>query len=254
MSTAPPPGFSSLRQGRHLTLALLAGSLAVARLSASSPVEASAPKLVEWFRRWLGNPLLAAGGTRSPGAPAPPKIYLLHPWLLPKASPPQADLAILRRVLVATRPLRRIRLINDEGLRLGKATPPLSANHAGTRMAWPTHWPSLEPDRSHQLTLEGATPGAEASILLQAASEQDVTKAGAPLERLGGDSARWETTIQDPAGERHSSRPFKPGAGRPSPLLPAAPPSPALRQLRQALRRGACSSPSQAAHTPGFQQ
>jgi hypothetical protein len=114
-----------------------------------------------------------------------------------KASPPQADLAILRRVLVATRPLRRIRLINDEGLRLGKATPPLSAHHAGTRMAWPTHWPSLEPDRSHQLTLKGRNACAEASILLQAASEQDVTKAHAPLERLGGDSARWETTIQD---------------------------------------------------------
>jgi hypothetical protein len=258
MSSANPSRFSSLRQGRRPALAvLLAGSLAIVCFGVSSPVEASRNKLVEWVRRWLGNPPLAAGGTRGAGAPPPPQICLLHPWLLPKAFPPQADLAVPRPVLVATTPLRRILLINEEdGRLLGEASVPLSASRAGTWMAWPTHWPSLEPGREVELKLEAATSSSteSVSILLQTASEQDVAKARALQERLGRDSARWETTIQDLLTSGTPPSPSSRALAAHLLFSAQAPPSPALKQLRQALRRGACSLPSQAARAPGPQR
>jgi hypothetical protein len=223
--------------------ALLAGSLALGGLSVSSPGEARAPKLKEWVSRWLGNPPLAAGGTR--GDPTTPPICLLHPWLLPNASPSQADLAVPRPVLVTSTPLRSIQLIHGNGRPVGVVTRPLSMNRAGTSWSWPSSWPSLEPGRTYQLKFEAATTGSTASILLRTASAEDFAQGRELQERLGAHPERWLETIQ--ALLTTSGSPSNSSRALASQLLftPEAPPSPALEELRQALRRGNCSPPRQ---------
>ena len=136
-----------------------------------------------------------------------------------------------------------------DGRLLGKTSPPLSTNRAATRMVCPTHWPSLEPGRSCQLNFEAATTGSTASILLQVTSAKDIEKARALLERLGSNPERWLETIQALLTTSTSPTDSSRALGAHLLIAPQAPGSPVLEQRRQALGRGNCSSPSQAARS-----
>jgi len=255
MSTAKQLGSSPWRRGRPPALAaLLAGSLTVAYATAPTPGEAGT-WLKEWIDRWLGNPPIATGGTK--GGSSSPSICLLHPWLLPDNSPPRANLTVPRPLLAATRPLSKIELTDDNGHSLGEASPPRSTNSAGTLMAWPRHWPSLEPGRRYELILKAASTDASATVVLQAASAEAFLQTRRLQERLGNDPERWEQKIQ--ALLTTSAPPSDQSRALAAQLLfspqllisPQIPPSPALEQLRQALRRANCSTPPQASHLPG---
>ncbi len=225
------------RWRRTLLAALLCGGLA-----AATPGEAS-PRLVEWIKRWLGNPPIATGGTR--GSPPPLSICLLHPWLLPQV-PPRTDLAVPRPVLATTTLLSRITLSDGSGRFFIEAAPPLSAKADGTQMAWPTHWPSLEPGRRYELSLVAASTGDRVTIELQTSSAEAFEQVRRLQQRLGSDPSAWEEQIR--ALLTSGTPPSQSSRALAAQLLfsQQAPTSPALEQLRQTLRRGRCSSPSAA--------
>lgn len=236
---------------RTLLAALLCGGLA----AAPTPGETS-PRLVEWIKRWLGNPPIASGGTR--GSPPPLSICLLHPWLLPQAPLraklavppplPQADLAVPRPVLATTTLLSRITLSDDSGRFFIEAAPPLSAKPDGTQMAWPTHWPSLEPGRRYKLSLVTASTGDGVTIELQTSSAEAFEQVRRLQQRLGSNPSAWEEQIR--ALLTSGNPPSHPSRALAAQLLfsQQAPTSPALEQLRQTLRRGRCNTPSGASN------
>lgn len=209
----------------------------------------TSPMLVEWINRLLGNPPIATATVR--GGPPPISICLLHPWLLPDNSPLRANLTVPRPVLATTRPLSKIEMTDDNGHSLGEASPPRSTNSAGTLMAWPRHWPSLEPGRRYELILKAASTDATATVVLQAAGAEAFLQTRRLQERLGNDPERWEQEIQ--ALLTTSAPPSDRNRALAAQLLfsPQTPPSPALEKLRQALRRTNCSTPPQASHLPG---
>jgi hypothetical protein len=234
------------RWRRTLLAALLCGGLA----AAPTPGKTS-PRLVEWIKRWLGNPPIATGGTR--GSPPPLSICLLHPWLLPQAPPrdelavplplPRADLAVPRPVLATSTPLSKITLSDGSGRYFNEAAPPLSTKADGTQMAWPPHWPSLEPGRRYELRLEAST-GDGVTIELQTASPETFEQVRRLQQRLGSDPSAWEQQILALlTSEGTPSNAVKALAAQ---LLfsQQVPTSPSLEQLRETLRRGRCSTPS----------
>ena len=239
------------RWRRTVLAAVLCGGLA----AAPTPGETS-PRLVEWINRWLGNPPIATGGTR--GSPPPLSICLLHPWLLPQAPPradlavplplPRADLAVHRPVLATTTMLSKITLSDGSGRFFNEAVPPLSAKADGTQMAWPPHWPSLEPGRRYELSLVAASTGDGVTIELQTSSAETFEQVRRLQQRLGSDPSAWEEQIR--ALLTSSNPPSQPSRVLAAQLLfsQQAPTSPALEQLRQTLRRGRCSTPSAASH------
>lgn len=246
-----PPVPIWLRRRRILLAALLCGGLA----AAPTPGETS-PRLVEWIKRWLGNPPIATGGTR--GSPPPISICLLHPWLSPQAPPrdelavplplPRADLAVPRPVLATTTLLSRIKLREGSGRFFNDVAPPLSAKASGTQMAWPPHWPSLEPGRRYELSLVAASTGDGVTIEIQAASAEAFEQARRLQQRLGSDPSAWEEQIR--VLLTSGNPPSHPSRALAAQLLfsQQAPWSPALEQLRQTLRRGRCSTPSAASN------
>lgn len=137
---------------------------------------------------------------------------------------------------------------------LGETSPPLSTNSAGTRMNWPHSWPSLEHGRNDGLALEAASIHSKAALLLQTASGEDFAKARELQQCLGTHPERWLETME--ALLTISASPSDPSRVLDAHLLfsPQAPASPAQEQLRQGLRRGNCSCPSQAGRTPGTQR
>ena len=235
------------RWRRTLLAALLCGGLA----AAPTPGE-TGPRLVEWIKRWLGNPPIATGGTR--GSPPPLSICLLHPWLLPQAPPrdelavplplPRADLAVPRPVLATSTPLSKITLSDGSGRYFNAAAPPLSTKADGTQMAWPPHWPSLEPGRRYELSLVAASPRDGVTIELQTSSAETFEQFRRLQQRLGSDPSAWEEQIR--ALLTSGNPPSHPSRALAAQLLfsQQAPTSPALEQLRQTLRRGRCSTPS----------
>ena len=230
---------------------LLCAGLAAA-LTTASPGEASAAKLWEWIQRWLGNPPIATGGTR--GNPPPPAICLLHPWLLPQPAPPRddlalpppfprADLAVPRPVLATTTPLSKIMLREGNG-RFIEAAPPLSGKTSGTRMAWPSQWPSLAPGRLYQLKLVATSTGDGQTIELQTATAEAFEQVSRLQEQLGSDPSAWDMQIQ--ALLASGGTPSNANRALAAQLLfsQQAPPSPRLVQLRKALQRSNCAPPS----------
>lgn len=241
MNRSHPHPRATWRPGRCSALtALLAGSIAIACATTPTPGEASSKKLVEWIHRWLGNPPIATGGTRGSSSP-PGTICLLHPWLLPAASPSQADLAVARPVLASATPLKKIKLWGDDHTLLGETSPLLPAKSTSTLMAWPQHWPSLEPGRRYELSLQPASSDNSATIVLQTASAEAFQQAQRLQERLGSDPAAWEQQIQ--ALLTSAVTPSHANRAMAAQLLyaPEAPPSPRLTQLRQALQQSNCS-------------
>ena len=246
-----PPVPIWLRRRRILLAALLCGGLA----AAPTPGETS-PRLVEWIKRWLGNPPIATGGTR--GSPPPISICLLHPWLSPQAPPrdelavplplPRADLAVPRPVLATTTLLSRITLREGSGRFFSEAAPPLSAKAIGTQMAWPPHWPSLEPGRRYELSLVAASTGDGVTIELQTSSAEAFEQVRRLQQRLGSDPSAWEQQIR--ALLTSGGTPSNADKALVAQLLfsQQALTSPALEQLRQTLRRGRCSTPSGASN------
>ena len=251
MSSSMWPRVPVCRRWRRTVLAaLLCGGLA-----ATTPGETS-PRLVEWIKRWLGNPPIATGGTR--GSPPPLSICLLHPWLLPQVPPrtdlavptplPRADLAVPRPVLATTTLLSRITLSDGSGRFFIEAAPPLSAKADGTQMAWPTHWPSLEPGRRYKLSVITASTGDGVTIELQTSSAEAFEQVRRLQQRLGSDPSAWEEQIR--ALLTSGNPPSHPSRALAAQLLfsQQAPTSPALEQLRQTLRRSSCSTPSGASN------
>jgi hypothetical protein len=243
-----PPVPVCRRWRRTLLAALFCGGLA----AAPTPGEAN-PRLVEWIRRWLGNPPIASPIVR--GSPPPISICLLHPWLSPQAPPrdelavplplPRADLAVPRPVLATTTLLSRITLRDGSGRFFKGAAPPLSAKASGTQMAWPPHWPSLEPGRRYELSLVAASSGDDGvTIEIQAASAEAFEQVRRLQQRLGSDPSAWEQQIR--VLLTSGNPPSHPSRALAAQLLfsQQALSSPELEQLRQTLQRGRCSTPS----------
>lgn len=252
MSSSKRPPVPVCRCWRRTVLAaLLCGGLA----AAPTPGETS-PRLVEWINRWLGNPPIATAAVR--GEPLPLSICLLHPWLLPQVLPrtdlavptplPRADLAVPRPVLATATLLSKITLSDGSGRFYNEAAPPLSAKADGTQVAWPRHWPSLEPGRRYQLSLIAASTGDGVTIELQTSSAEAFEQVSRLQQRLGSDPSAWEEQIR--ALLTSGNPPSQPSRVLAAQLLfsQQAPTSPALEQLRQTLRRSSCSTPSGASN------
>lgn len=121
-------------------------------------------------------------------------------------------------------------------------------------MAWPNHWPSLEPGRSYRLTLTPATGNSNLTIVLQAGTAEAFEKVRNLQEQLGSDPSAWERKIQ--AMLTSAGTPSSTERALAAQLLFSleAPPSPRLARLRLALQRNNCSpSPSPARPQGGDQ-
>jgi hypothetical protein len=147
-------------------------------------------------------------------------------------------------VLATSTLLSKITLSDGSGRYFNEAAPPLSTKADGTQMAWPRHWPSLEPGRRYELSLVAASTGDGVTIELQTSSAEAFEQVRRLQQRLGSDPSAWEQQIR--ALLTSSNPPSHPSRALAAQLLfsQQAPTHPALEQLRQTLRRGRCTTPS----------
>lgn len=242
--SAPEPVLRPLRrrarqaEGSALALRLMAAlglMVAVGDLAA----HAGGRQLVDWVRRWLGNPPIAAGGVR--GEP-PRTVCLLHPWLPPDATPPLALVLLPRPALSTATPISRISLEDSSGRFLGTEDPAPAAT-PGSLMPWPTTWPSLQPGRRYRLLLKPAQTAQTAALILQTGSEEDFRQTLDQLRQLGRDPRDWERAIA--AHLEAAAAPSDTSRAWAASLLfaPAAPSSASLRRMRQSLQDAHCAGP-----------
>jgi hypothetical protein len=202
--------------------------------------EANAPQLRDWILAWLGNPPIAAGGSRGDREPKP--VCLLHPWILPNSYPAVATLAMPRPVVVTAAPLARMALKNAKGDVLEQQY--FSRQHAaqGMFIPWPQSWPSLQAGRMYQLVLQAPGSSEEATLVLQTGSALEFQQWRDLVVALDLRPEAWIGEIR-----RLLAAPEPPSEARrvqAASLLFAAeaPPSRELQGLRDALRRAHCAA------------
>jgi hypothetical protein len=203
------------------------------------PAHAGGRQLVDWVRRWLGNPPIAAGGVR--GEP-PRTVCLLHPWLPSDATPPLALVLLPRPALSTATPISRISLEDSSGRFLGTEDPAPVAT-PGSLILWPSTWPSLEPGRRYRLLLKPAQTAQTAALVLQTGSEDAFLQTRDQLGRLGRNPRDWERAIA--AHLDTTAVPSDTSRARAASLLfaPAAPSSASLQRMRQSLQHAHCAGP-----------
>lgn len=202
--------------------------------------EANSRRLRDWILRWLGNPPIAAGGSRTGSGP-PNFVCLLHPLVRVTSPPDEATLAMPRPDIASATTLARIALKSAAGDLLAQEylSGPLSV--AGAIIPWPRAWPSLEPGLTYQLVLQSTASSDEATLLLRAGSAQAFQQRRDLMGALGQKPEAWTGELTRLlAGPEPPSEANRVMAA--SLLFAAeAPPSRELLHLRRALRRAHCS-------------
>lgn len=231
--------FSPRRRLRRASLVLLVAIF----LGQAPSAEANSRRLRDWILRWLGNPPIAAGGSRTGSGP-PNFVCLLHP-LVRVASPlDEATLAMPRPDIASATPLARIALMNAAGDLLAQeylSGPPAAD---GAIIPWPRAWPSLEPGRTYQLALQSTASSEEAKLVLRAGSAQAFQQHRDRVAALGQKPEAWTGELTRLLGGPEP--PSEANRVMAASLLFAAeaPPSRELLRLRRDLRRTQCAGPS----------
>jgi hypothetical protein len=214
----------------------------VAALLVGQPpsAEANAHRLRDWILAWLGNPPIAAGGSRGDGEAKP--VCLLHPWILPNSYPAVATLAMPRPVVVTAGPLARIALKDGDGDDIRQQYFSRQPAAQGMFIPWPESWPSLQAGRTYQLRLQSSGSSEEATLVLRTGSAlefqqwHDLVVALGPLPEAWIGEIRRLLAAPEPPSEdsrMHAA----------SLLFAAeAPPSRELQRLRDALRQAHCTA------------
>jgi hypothetical protein len=202
--------------------------------------EANAQRLREWILRWLGNPPIAAGGSRA-GAGPPQPVCLLHPLVRGASPPVDATLAVPRPEIATATPLARIALKTAAGDLLAQEYLTGPAADAGAIIPWPRPWPSLEPGRPYQLVVQSTASSDEATLVLRAGSAQAFQQHRDRVAALGQAPKAWlgelSRLLAGPEPPSEANRVMA------ASLLFAAeaPPSRELQRLRVSLRRAYCA-------------
>ena len=209
-------------------------------LGQAPTAEANSRRLRDWILRWLGNPPIAAGGSRAGSGP-PKSVCLLHPLVRVASYPVEAPLAMPRPGIAGATPLARIALKNAAGDLLAQeylSGPPAAD---GAIISWPQGWPSLEPGRTYQLVLQSTASSDEATLVLRAGSDQAFQQRRDLLAALGQTPEAWLGELSRLlAGPEPPSEANRVQAAS---LLFAveAPPSRELQRLRDSLGRAHCA-------------
>jgi hypothetical protein len=219
----------------------LFGLVLVAALLVGQPpsAEANARQLRDWILAWLGNPPIAAGGSRGDGEAK--SVCLLHPWILPNSYPAAASLAMPRPVVVTARPLARMALKDGDGDDIRQLYFTRQPAAHGMFIPWPESWPSLQAGRTYQLRLQSLDSSEEATLVVQTGSAQEFQRWHDLVVSLGPRPEAWVGEIRrllappEPPSEAHRVQAA-------SLLFSAeAPPSRELQRLRDDLSRAHCN-------------
>jgi hypothetical protein len=223
---------------RRLLLAWLV-LLGVVVFGQAPAADANNHQLRDWILRWLGNPPIAAGGTRGDSGPPKP-LCLLHPLIRLGSYPPETILTMPRPEVATATPLARITLKNAAGDYLGQEYLPLRPAAHGTAIPWPRGWPALEPGRTYQLLLQSTASSAETTVVLQAGPAVAFQQHRDLVAALGQRPEAWTAEISRLLAG--SEPPTEASRVQAASLLFAAeaPPSRDLQRLRDALRRSHC--------------
>ena len=154
------------------------------------------PRLIGNIAMLSGDPIeMSAYKTRSSDSGAPIEICLLTPNVIATSKKPVAKIAIDRPIVFPLEPLNEIKVYRNGELLWRKG------RTSTTNLIGPVSWPSeIAPIRANEKLLlsirkKGSSPGEEATITLQANSQDSFQKLSDLENFLGNKKSKWIRTI-----------------------------------------------------------
>ena len=108
-------------------------------------------------------------------------------------------------------------------------------------LPWPRQWPTLRPGARYILKLQPSTSPDRAEVIIAGGSPSAFAQTQAQIERLGSRAIAWEQAISALLNSATSPNPANRALASTLLFASEAPPSEALSELRQALKRANCT-------------